>query len=372
MEQVGQGCHDGHADHGLPRSGRNQEVQQGLHQQHAFGRNHCGEGGQGQAEPVHEGIHDVPVLHDDQDASGNADHHAGLGDICEVPGQFPGDFIGSPAHDEGRQQPHDHEQGTELGKIPAKVLGTIHQDDDAGQQDQQHGFFPHTEGMAGHFLLAHAEFGRVSVNQAFGGILFDFQGVADGVDGGHHNHADVAENPEAGSAHDGQTGDALGHAYGEGVHEGPGVAHRSSQGNDGHTHDGIIAHGNGNAHENGDEGEGFFEHADGGGGETDQGDENGDDGHFRFALENPQQTGHQTVEGPGGDNETDEGVGHEHEHGHVGGVAQAFIDAFEHFEDTHWMGVYQMEGTGHYDLLAGGIGDPVEFPGGQDPGHERT
>ena len=144
----------------------------------------------------------------------------------------------------------------------------------------------------------------------------------------------MAEEAITHAGHGGHLCDALSDANGKGIHHSAGVAHGGAEGNDGHAHHGVKAHGHGDPGEDGHEGEPLLEQTDGGRGDAHDEHKDGDDGHASLALEHLQQAGNQTVERTAGNDDVDGGVRDEHEEGDRPGVAHAVINGLEHLEDS--------------------------------------
>ena len=62
---------------GLAGSGGDEEIEEGLDNQHGFRSGKLRQRGQGHEHAVDEGVHNMACLHDNEDATGKADHHAG-------------------------------------------------------------------------------------------------------------------------------------------------------------------------------------------------------------------------------------------------------------------------------------------------------
>ena len=102
----------------------------------------------------------------------------------------------------------------------------------------------------------------------------------------------MAQDTEAHSGHGRHLSDGLGHTDGKGIHHSSRIAHTRAYSHNGQTYNGVKAHRHGDAGKDRDEREPLLKQADGGGGQSDDGEEYGDDNHPGLALEDFQQGGH--------------------------------------------------------------------------------
>ena len=94
----------------------------------------------------------------------------------------------------------------------------------------------------------------------------------------------MADQPVSGTGKLGNSGNFLGHAYGERIHNRAAVPKTSTQSHNGQSYNGVISHGNGNSYEYRDEGKHFFKYGDTGRSGSDKGNKNRNDNDSGISL----------------------------------------------------------------------------------------
>ena len=222
-------------------------------------------------------MEDVALLQHDQHAAGKAHRQGTGGEVGHAPAEEDAEAVEpNPAH-EAHDDAHAQEEGGELIEVPAPLEHAHDEQGEGGAHDQQHHLAG--AGQLGQLIQIHLllPLAVELVHQAAGGVGLDAPGVEVHIhrrDGEHHHQDDEAV-PHAGV--EGQAGDALGHAHVGRLDKGARVAAGAAHNRHRQTGDGVVAHGNTDGHQEGDEHKALLKHAEGAGAEAHHKDHDGDE-----------------------------------------------------------------------------------------------
>lgn len=127
IHQVGKLGHDGHGEGRLGGATGHDDVEQGLEDIHHAERGHLAQLRERAREAVEDGVDDVAVLEDEDDATGESDHQGGGEDVLAAGKEELGDVVGSLTVDDAADNAHGKEEGRNLGDIPAEFEHSHHE-----------------------------------------------------------------------------------------------------------------------------------------------------------------------------------------------------------------------------------------------------
>lgn len=345
------------------------EVNDALDHQHALGGHRLGQSGDDGGQGVDDGVQDLAVGHDHQDAPGDAHDDGAHGDVLGAGDEVAGHLVGAGAADDAPHDPHAQEDGGDVQHAPAELHDAEDDDSQTGRHHQQHQRVPAgqpgvLDGQDGAVLL-----GQLQVTDVTGPrVPLHLVGIAQDHQRHRHQHAHPHGDAQGHAGEGGQLGDLLGHAHGEGVEETGGEADGRAEGDHGHAHDGVIAQSPGQGDADGNEDDGLLRHAKGGAAQGEDEHHDGDD-ELLTALELVGQLLDAVLHGAGLGDDVEGAAHHEDEHHDVGHLHHALGDGVEEAEKAHRGGVHVLEGVGVHHRSVGGLAvDPLVAAGGDDVG----
>ena len=318
-DHIGEGCQDGHGEGRLGRSGGDEDVDHRLHHVHPADGEYLAGILHQAGQRVENGVDDPALGEDLDDAAGHRDDQCCREHIFHSGDELLRDGAGGHVVGDAGQQPHGEEEGGDLLEVPAVAHHTGHQEEDGEEQqvedeelcglpdgdeggdrkkegdhrDEREGDFtrPRREGgkgiaegeepeeqcqqqeeqpgvTAGRFCqggcfclcLPLAPVGIGTVHGRALGLSLHTGGIDEGDGYRDPCQDDPAEEPVADAGEEGQPGEPLCDADGEGVERGTGEA--DVGGHIDHHQPGkrVVPHGDGQRHDDDHEGERLLAH----------------------------------------------------------------------------------------------------------------
>ena len=335
-----------------------------MDQQHPFCRHSLGQAGDQCGQSMDDGVQNLTLAHDHQDAARDAHDQSAHGNILGTGNEIPCHLVGLRTAQNTAQNAHAQEHGGNVQHAPAELHDSHHDDDESAGQRQQHQNVPGAQRhiLNGDLLVL---LGQLQVPHIAELRIFpDLAGIAQNAQGHRHYHDQPHGDTQRHTGKGGQFRDLLGHAHGEGVQEAGGKADGGAERHHGHSHNGVIAQGAGQGDADGDKDDGLLRHTEGGAAQGKHEHHHGNDELFP-ALQAVGQFLDAVFHGAGLRDDVEGTTHHENEHHDIGHLHHAVGNGVEETEKAHRALGHIGKGIGIHHLTVGSfIEDPLVAAGG--------
>ena len=318
-DDVGEGRQDGHGEGRLGRPGGDEDVDDGLHHIHAADGEYLAGILHQQRQRVEDSVDDPALGEDLDDAPGKCNDECCREHILHPGDELLRDDAGGHVVGDAGQQPHGEKERRDLLEVPAVAHHAGHQKEDGEEQqvedEELHGALDgkkganheqkgdHRNEREGHFTRPRREGGKgmaegeepqkerqeqeeqpgpptgghgevlglclrltlapVGIGTIHGGelrLLLHPFGIEQGDGDCRHRQYNPAEQPVADAGEEGQPGEPLCDADGEGVERGAGEAYMGGHIDHHQPGERVVSHGDGQRHDDDHEGERLLAH----------------------------------------------------------------------------------------------------------------